>query len=652
MLKNEMKVPSFNKIIIKIAGTFCLRKNGSFDFIQLMIILIYIFLGLKFFGLIKKDNNSNIVQLEYHSYNWTQKGNFIKTKWGNNLDINNIWQEYPRPQLERKNWMNLNGLWSYSVTEKGITKPKSPDGAILVPFPIESSLSGVMRNFTPEQIIWYEKDFEIPEQWLDKNILLHFGAVDWKCDIYINEEKIGEHSGGYTAFYFDITDKIKKGINKLIVKVIDPTDKGYQPRGKQILGPYQIYYTPTSGIWQTVWLEPVKNDRIEDIEINNDFDNREIKINFRLNSEKRLKINLFIEYKDKFISLIEGTSNEIIIIKINEDDFHEWSPSEPNIYIIKAKLFNDYHQLIDSISTYTTIRKVEQKKDEKGFYRIFLNNKPFFNMGTLDQGYWPDGLYTPPSEEAMIYDIQKLKELGFNTIRKHVKIEPYRYYYECDKLGMLVWQDMPSGDQGKNKRDQKIINGGTDRQRSEISIKNYYIEWGEIIEKLKFFQCIIIWIPFNEAWGQFDTEKVVNFTREKDSTRLISPASGGNHRNCGNILDIHNYPHPSDFLKVNNSINVLGEYGGISLQIPEHIWKNNTWGYFKSYSKDELTEIYEKYIDKLVNYTKNGTSAAIYTQTTDVETEINGLITYDREIVKVYEDRIKKANLKLINSLK
>ena len=261
--------------------------------------------------LIKKDKNSNIVQLEYHSNNWTQKGNFIKTKWGKNLDINNIWQEYPRPQLERKNWMNLNGLWSYSVTEKGITKPKSPDGAILVPFPIESSLSGVMRNFTPEQIIWYEKDFEIPEQWLDKNILLHFGAVDWKCDIYINEEKIGEHSGGYTAFYFDITDKIKKGINKLIVKVIDPTDKGYQPRGKQILGPYQIYYTPTSGIWQTVWLEPVKNDRIEDIEINNDFDNREIKINFRLNSEKRLKINLFVEYKGKFISFIEGTSNEI-----------------------------------------------------------------------------------------------------------------------------------------------------------------------------------------------------------------------------------------------------------------------------------------------------------------------------------------------------
>ena len=508
-----------------------------------------------------------------------------------------------------------------------------------------------MKNFTDNQIIWYEKDIEIPQNWSDKNILLHFGGVDWKCFIYINNAKVGEHSGGYSPFYFDITDKIRKGINRLIVKVIDPTNKGYQPLGKQILNPFNIYYTAISGIWQTVWLEPVNKDHIENIEINNNYDEKEIKINFKLNSKKQLPIHLNLDYNGQNIKFIKGLSNNNITIKLKDNEFYGWSPSEPNIYTIKVELLNEINQLIDSITSYTTIRKVEQRKDENGYYRIYLNNKPLFNMGTLDQGYWPDGLYTPPSEEAMLFDINKLKELGFNTIRKHVKIEPYRYYYHCDKIGMLVWQDMPSGDRQENQWEHHFLNAGEDANRSEESKNNYYKEWAEIIDNLKFFQCIIIWIPFNEAWGQFDTKKVVDFTIKQDPSRLINAASGGNHRICGNFLDLHNYPQPEQYLEEDSLINILGEFGGLALDIKGHTWKNKNWGYQTMKTKEEVTEKYEEYINLIINSFKSF-SAAIYTQTTDVEIEINGLITYDRAEIKIIEDRIKAANEKIINSLK
>ena len=582
---------------------------------------------------------------------WVPAGNKIKTKWGKNLTPNNIWQEYPRPQLERKDWLNLNGFWSYSITDIHSTKPEKFDEKILVPFCLESSLSGVMKSLNEKQILWYFKEFEIPKEWKDKKILLHFNAVDWKCELYLNDSRIGEHFGGYSEFYFDITRHIKEGNNKIVLKVWDPSDKGYQPTGKQCLEPHSIWYTPISGIWQTVWLEPVSEQYIKQLEFNNDLDKKEIKINCKLNNDEKLPVEIKIIYKEKEILQLKGNSNEEIIFKIPEEDFHPWSPNEPNIYTIKAQLFDKNNQIIDSISSYTTIRKVEQKKDENGFNRIYLNNKPLFNMGTLDQGYWPDGLYTPPSEEAMIYDINKLKELGFNTIRKHVKIEPYRYYYHCDKIGMLIWQDMPSGDRQNNKWEHHGLNAGEDVKRSEKSKNDYYKEWEEIINNLKFFQCIIIWIPFNEAWGQFDTEKVVTFTNKQDPSRLINAASGGNHRICGNFLDLHNYPHPDQYLKVDNLINILGEFGGLGLDIKGHTWKDDNWGYKTMKTKEEVTEKYEEYINMIINSFK-GFSAAIYTQTTDVEIEINGLITYDREQTKVIEDRIKAVNEKIINSLK
>ena len=581
---------------------------------------------------------------------WCPAGNKIKTKWGKNLDPNKVWQEYPRPQLERKQWLNLNGIWSYSITDVNSQKPDNFDGEILVPFSIESSLSGVMKSLNEKQILWYYKEFEIPDNWKDKNIIIHFNAVDWICELYINDNKIGEHSGGYSEFSFDITKNIKEGKNKILLRVFDPSDKGYQAVGKQTLNPNVIWYTSISGIWQTVWLEPVNEIYIQKLEINNDYDKKEIKINVKLNLDEKLPLEVSLLFKDDEFIKLKGLSNSEIVFNIPDKHFHPWSPNEPNIYSFNINIFDNNQKIIDSIVSYTTLRKVEQKKDKNGIYRIYLNNKPLFNMGTLDQGYWPDGLYTPPSEEAMIYDINKLKELGFNTIRKHIKIEPYRYYYYCDKIGMLVWQDMPSGDRQNNKWEFLKLNAGDDVNRSEESKNNYYKEWSEIIDNLKFFQCIIVWIPFNEGWGQFDTEKVVEFTKKQDSTRLINAASGGNHRICGNFLDLHSYPHPAQYLKVDNLINILGEFGGLALDIKGHTWKEDNWGYKTCKSKEEVTEKYEEYINLLINSFKSF-SAAIYTQTTDVEIEINGLITYDRAEIKVIEQRIKAVNEKIINSL-
>ena len=624
-------------------------KKIAFIFIIISIALLITVIIISILGFKNNDDEDDDNDKKPE---WAPAGDKIKTKWGKNLNSKKVWQEYPRPQLERKDWLNLNGLWSYSIRYTDDLKPEKHDGKILVPFSVESSLSGVMKPLSENQILWYEKEFEIPKDWKNKTILLHFGAVDWKCELFINDYSIGEHSGGYTPFYFDITDKLKNGKNIITLKVYDPTDRSYQPRGKQILSPGSIWYTPVSGIWQTVWLEPVKVHYFEKIEINNNYDDKIVRLKFKINSDIKLPVNYTLKYNNTIIGQAKGKTNEDISINIPDEDFHPWSPYEPNLYTINAELYSELNYMYDSVSSYTTIRKIEKRKDSSGYFRIFLNNKPFFNMGTLDQGYWPDGLYTPPSEEAMIYDIQKLKDLGFNTIRKHIKVEPFRYYYQCDKIGMLLWQDMPSGDLGGNDWDPYHIDGGTDKSRSQESKDNYYKEWEEIIDNLKFFQCIIVWIPFNEAWGQFETEKVVEFTQEKDSLRLINAASGGNHRVCGDFLDIHNYPNPNQFLKEETLINVLGEYGGLGLEIRGHTWKDENWGYAVLKSKEELTYRYKEYIDMLIEYVKTGFSAAIYTQTTDVESEINGLITYDREDIKIFENLTKEANEKLIESLK
>ena len=589
-------------------------------------------------------------------WDWKPAGDRLKTRWGINLDPKKVWQEYPRPQLERKDWINLNGPWKYSIRNQGDIDPDEHDGYILVPFPLESSLSGVMKSLTADQVIYYEKTVTLPEEWDGKHVLLNFGAVDWKCEVFINKKRVGEHTGGYSYFYFDITNYLKGRKNVITLRVTDITDSvdsswgKYQPVGKQTLTPNGIWYTPASGIWQTVWLEPVTAHYIDKIDINNNYDNKEIKLTFNVANSLKLPIEYCIKYNDQIIANGKGKSNQEITINVSQN-FHPWSPTEPNLYMIMADLKSDAKDLLDSITSYTTIRKLESRKDSAGIPRIFLNDKPLFNIGPLDQGYWPDGIYTPPSEEAMVFDIQRMKDLGFNTLRKHAKTEPFRFYYQCDKIGMVVWQDMPSGNVGTSGSwDPWNMDGGEDTVRTQGSKDNYYKEWEGIIQNLKFFQCIIVWTPFNEAWGQFDTEAVVQYTLQRDNLRLINAASGGNHRAVGNFIDFHTYPDPRYPFKYNESINVVGEYGGLGLEIKNHTWKDDNWSYNQVYSKEELTGNYTLYIETLIDLAKLGISAAIYTQVTDVEGEINGLMTYDRNETKVF-DRIKEVNERLIASL-
>ncbi len=647
---NDNNEPFNNKL-----ETLQLQKSINWKKIAIIfIILSTIFFILIFLTLIiiLKNNNSKEKKDDEKEWEWSAKGDRIKTEWGEKLNPKEVWKEYPRPQLQRQEWLNLNGIWDYAITKKNDIRPEKYDGKILVPFPLESSLSGVMKNLTENEILWYSKDFELKKEWKGDKILLNFGAVDWKSEIYINYKKVGEHEGGFTPFSFDITNYIhydKK--NNLIVRVFDPTDTSYQPVGKQTQKPNGIWYNAVSGIWQTVWIEPVKDHYITNIFINNNFDNKQIKVHFKINSDILLPIKFSLIYKDKEIAKINDTSNKDIVINIKNEDFHPWSPSEPNLYNFKINLYSKTGNIYDSIDSYTLIRKVTSGNDTNGNLRIFLNNKILFNLGTLDQGWWPDGLYTPPSEEAMIFDIIKLKDLGFNTIRKHVKVEPARYYYQCDKIGMLIWQDMPSSEAKDCDWKPQEMGGGSDKKRSEESINNYYKEWEDIINSLTFFQSIIIWTPFNEAWGQFQTENVVEFTKNLDLSRLINAASGGNHRLCSNFLDLHHYPAPSQFLYEGSLINVIGEYGGLGLEIKGHTWKDENWGYNLLHSKEELTEKYIQFINIVINLVKNGISAAIYTQTTDVESEINGLITYDRKEIKIFESLIKDKNIELINIL-
>ncbi|MBR4261387.1 MAG: beta-galactosidase, partial [Clostridia bacterium] len=588
---------------------------------------------------------------------WKPAGNRIKTKWGKNLDYKKVWQEYPRPQLQRSDWMNLNGLWSYAIKDQSVMNTTEFDGLILVPFPVESSLSGVMKNLSQTEVLFYEKSVRIPDSWKGKNVLLNFGAVDWKCEVFVNKVKVGEHTGGYSYFYFDITKYLKGTDNTITLRVTDVTDTyhpewgKYQPVGKQTVTPNGIWYTPSSGVWQTAWLEPVSPDYIEKVEINNDFDGKKIKVNFKVPNDAKLSIDYIVSFDGKSVAYGRGKSNEEIAIDVSSN-FKPWSPSEPNLYTITAELTSSTGVVVDKIASYTAVRKVESKKDKNGILRIFLNNKPLFNVGPLDQGYWPDGLYTPPSEEAMLFDIQTMKNLGFNTMRKHAKTESFRYYYNCDKLGMLVWQDMPSGNvDGSGSWDSGKMDGGSDTKRTDFSKENYRREWVEIIENLKFFQCIIIWTPFNEAWGQFQTESIVKLTRQTDNTRLVNAASGGNHRKCSDFVDIHPYPDPRYFFKYDSLINVIGEFGGLGLEIKNHTWKDNNWSYYMVKNEEELTGNYTVYINRIKDeLVSQGISAAIYTQVTDCEGEINGLMTYDRFDIKIY-DSIKKVNEELIASL-
>lgn len=580
---------------------------------------------------------------------WKPVGNKIKTSWAEKVDAQNVLPEYPRPIMERPDWQNLNGLWNYTILPVGQPIPETFDGEILVPYAVESSLSGVGKELGAEKELWYQRDLTIPTKWREKRILIHFGAVDWKTDVWVNNIKVGQHTGGFTPFSFDITNALQKGVNSLVVKVWDPTDKGFQPRGKQVSKPRGIWYTPVSGIWQTVWLEPVAKRYIRDLRITPDIDKNTLEVKVGTNAHyDKVKVKVF----DAERLVAQGISINQLPVEITMPTNSKlWSPDTPFLYDMMVTLYWDDKQ-VDEVKTYAAMRKYSMKRDAHGIVRLQLNNQDLFQFGPLDQGWWPDGLYTAPSDEALLYDIRKTKDLGFNMIRKHIKVEPARWYTHCDKLGLIVWQDMPSGDRNPEWQNRKYFEG-TELTRSDESEKNYRKEWKEIIDNLYSYPCIGTWVPFNEAWGQFKTCEIAEWTKQYDPTRLVNPASGGNHYTCGDMLDLHNYPVPKMYLYDAQRATVLGEYGGIGLVLKGHLWEpNRNWGYVQFNTSEEATSEYLKYADMLKQLVTRGFSAAVYTQTTDVEVEVNGLMTYDRKVVKLNEQALKKVNTEICNSLK
>lgn len=578
---------------------------------------------------------------------WKPAGDKIKTEWADKVDPQNVLPEYPRPIMERQQWLNLNGLWDYAITKKDAPLPKTFDGKILVPFAIESSLSGVGKTVKADQSLWYERKFQIPEDWKGKNVLLNFGAVDWKAEVFVNGNKIGEHTGGYTPFSFNITKNLKDGENSLAVRVWDSTGNGL-PRGKQLDKPRGIFYTSVSGIWQTVWLEPVSASHISGLKITPDLDSSSFDI--RVDSDdKSATATIKVLDNGKVVAQTTAAANKTANIPVKNPKL--WWPKSPFLYDLEITLSNKGGEQVDSVKSYAAMRKFSIAKHGRfGGVDFTLNNKKFFTFGPLDQGWWPDGLYTAPTDEALKFDIQRTKDLGFNSIRKHVKVEPARWYTHCDRLGMVVWQDMPSMFGEGNGWQPRGFFQGEERTVSKKFEETYRKEWKEIMESLHSYPCIAIWVPFNEAWGQFKTKEITEWTKSMDPSRLVNSASGGNYFDCGDIVDSHDYGNPIMYMFNNQKVNVVGEYGGIGCAVDGHLWvKDKNWGYGKMRSQEEVTKRFVELTNRFIDMTKYGCFGAIYTQTTDVEIEVNGLFTYDRKVLKVDEEKVREVNQKLSN---
>jgi beta-galactosidase/beta-glucuronidase len=585
------------------------------------------------------------------SAQWKPAGDRIKTAWAEKIDVQKVLPEYPRPMMERSDWQNLNGLWEYSIQKAGAAEPAKFDGSILVPFAIESSLSGVQKTVGQENELWYKRSFTVSPKWKGKRVLLQFGAVDWKSEIWLNDIKIGSHKGGFTPFCFDITPflQTKTPDQKLVVKVWDPTDSSFQPRGKQTNAPKGIFYTSVTGIWQTVWIEAVPEKHITSVKTVPNTDKGQL--NIKVAAEGATNAEYF-EAKvldgGKLIASVKSSVSEAADLYI--PDAKLWSPESPVLYDLQVSLISN-GLVVDQVKSYFAMRKISTKRDDNGIVRIQLNNKDYFGFGPLDQGWWPDGLYTAPTDEALRYDIQKTKDLGFNLIRKHVKVEPARWYTHCDQVGILVWQDMPSGGDSPRWQSQQYFNG-IEFLRTDESEANYRREWKDIMDLVSSNPSIICWVPFNEAWGQFKTKEIAEWTKGYDPSRLVNAASGGNHYPIGDMLDLHNYPMPKMYLYDGQRPTVLGEYGGIGFPMEGHLWASDkNWGYVQFKDSKAVTDEYVKYGEMLLKMVKTGFSAAIYTQTTDVEGEVNGLMTYDRKVVKMDENRVKEINQKICNSL-
>lgn len=579
---------------------------------------------------------------------------FLKTRWTDSVDKTNPLPEYPRPQMERTDWVSLNGIYEYAIKDADCKWAESFDGEIIVPFAVESMLSGVEKPLLPEQRLWYKRVFTLPKSFAGKNVLLNFGAVDWQCSVYINKELAGTHTGGYCSFTFDITRLLKDGENELVVCVYDPTDKGYQQRGKQVLHTTGFWYTATSGIWQSVWLEAVDRCHITKLRMIPDIDAKALKLKtFATDNECQVKVTVYDAGKEISENVI-SLDGEIAF-----DDIKLWSPETPFLYDLKIELLKD-GKAIDTVKSYVGMRKYSVGKDENGIPRFFLNNKPYFQKGLLDQGYWSDGGLTPPSDEAMIYDIETMKRLGFNMLRKHIKLELDRWYYHCDRLGMLVWQDMMSGGEYIG----VVIAGVLPFFNLKVKDNNYKLfkrtekEWrddfkrelNEMLNQLFNHTSICCWVPFNEGWGQFDSVEIANSVKQFDPTRLVDHASGWYDHKAGDFNSMHKYVVPVKMPKTDERVFALTEFGGYSRIDSGHTWdESKSFGYLMFKDKAALSAAYKKLHEKqVIPLIKKGLSATVYTQVSDVENEVNGIMTYDREHIKIDEDTAIEINNKLV----
>jgi len=563
------------------------------------------------------------------------------TPWGEKVTDQNAWQSYPRPQLQRKQWQNLNGLWEYAITPVAQREPpKQWQGRIRVPFCLESKLGGVQKALRKDQALWYRRTFTVAAA---ERTLLNFEAVDYRCQVMVNGKQAGGHRGGNTPFTLDITDRVRVGENELVVRVEDEQE-GFQLRGKQTLDPRGIWYTQVSGIWQTVWLEQVGASYIRNLLIRTDAATGAIKITAAVEGGAQA-LAVRVKDGDRQVANSVGRAGQEVLLTVANAKL--WSPRSPHLYALELDLLDDGGRVVDSVASYAGIRTVGKAKDAQGHLRFTLNGETLFHWGPLDQGWWPDGLLTPPSEEAMVFEIDWLKRAGFNMIRKHIKVEPRLYYYHCDRLGIMVWQDHVSG--GKGAKWTFLKPDPVDAEWPDEHHVQFMLELARMINTLESHPSIVCWVPFNEAWGQHRTLEVGKWVVQRDPTRLVNIASGGNFWPVGDVVDAHRYPHPGFPFdqgqggRFDGFIKVVGEFGGHGYPVKGHLWDadRDNWGYGGlPKSEEEYKERVATSIRMLNELRTQGIAGGVYTQTTDVEGEINGLITYDRKKIKIPAEQL------------
>ena len=571
---------------------------------------------------------------------WTPGESPLFTRFAADVSPEDVHPEYPRPQLRRDAWLNLNGLWDFATSGLDEAQPNAFNQTILVPFPVESALSGVMERVDGQRV-WYRRTFSVPADWVGERVLLHFGAVDWEATVWVNGQEVGSHRGGYDPFSFDITDALTPaGEQEIIVSVFDPTDTGTQPRGKQVREPGGIWYTPSTGIWQTVWLEPVPNTYIESLDMRPDIKAGVLRLTVQADAGEVSAV-AFAEGEE--VAEVRGRAGETLELAFPNAKL--WSPDTPFLYDLQVNLLKD-GETADEVSSYFGMREISLDKDDDGVTRIMLNGEFLFQYGLLDQGFWPDGLYTAPTDEALRYDLEQTKALGFNMVRKHVKVEPARWYYWADTLGLLVWQDMPSGDAFAERGEGEIT-------RTPESAAQFELELQRMVDSLRNHPSVVMWVLFNEGWGQYDTARLTEWLETYDPTRLVDSASGWNDVGTGDVHDVHAYPGPDAPPPDPDRALVLGEFGGLGLALPGLTWQDESnWGYQEFPDRVALMEAYADLVVRLRTLiVERGLSAAVYTQTTDVEVEVNGALTYDRSLAKLEPTSTRWTNRVLYRPL-